>query len=282
MIRLLIILLFSICISNELEKLTYEVYFNNLKAGTASLKLSEDANQENYVLNFELRSHKYLDAIYKLRENTSMIIDRKDFFIYEINKYVRQGRKKRNYQAIFNYDTKIAHINNKITTFQKPIYDPINIIYYLRNNFQLLKNNMSFSIITKNTFKTIHMGIINEEEIISVKDKIGLPLVLKADGLAAGKGVIICNNDNELYEAIDIMVSKKKFGEAANKISVEECIKGEELSVFAICDGENYQFINSAQDHKRVFNDDKGPNTGGMGAYSPTPLYNENIKEKGN
>ena len=171
MIHLLIILLFSICTSNELEKLTYEVYFNNLKAGKASLKLSEDANKEKYVLNFELRSHKYLDAIYKLRENTSMIIDRKDFFIYEINKYVRQGRKKRNYQAIFNYDTKIAHINNKITTFQKPIYDPINIIYYLRNNFQLLKNNMSFSIITKNTFKTIHMGIINEEEII-LNDKI--------------------------------------------------------------------------------------------------------------
>ena len=77
MIRLLIILFVSICTSNELEKLTYEVYFNNLKAGKASLKLSEDANKENYVLNFELRSHKYLDAIYKLRENTSMIIDRK-------------------------------------------------------------------------------------------------------------------------------------------------------------------------------------------------------------
>ena len=177
MIRLLIILLVSICTSNELEKLTYEVYFNNLKAGKASLILSEDAHKENYILNFELRSHKYLDAIYKLRENTSMILDRKDFFIYEINKYVRQGRKKRNYQAIFNYDSKIAHINNKITTFQKPVYDPINIIYYLRNNFQLLQSNIPFSIITKNTFKTIYMGVIKEEKII-VNDKIFQAIVV--------------------------------------------------------------------------------------------------------
>ena len=120
----------------------------------------------------------------------------------------------------------------------------------------------------------------NEEEVISVKNKIGYPIVLKADGLAAGKGVIICKNDNELFLATEIMINKKKFGNAAKKISVEECIKGEELSVFAICDGENYQFINSAQDHKRIFNDDKGPNTGGMGAYSPTPLFTNELKEK--
>ena len=74
------------------------------------------------------------------------------------------------------------------------------------------------------------------------------------------------------------MINKKKFGDAARKISVEECIKGEELSIFAICDGESYQFINSAQDHKRIFNDDKGPNTGGMGAYCPTPLFTEDLK----
>ena len=120
----------------------------------------------------------------------------------------------------------------------------------------------------------------SEEEVVSIKNKIGYPIVLKADGLAAGKGVIICNNDDELFSATEIMINKKKFGNAASKISVEECIKGEELSVFAICDGENYQFINSAQDHKRIFNDDKGPNTGGMGAYSPTPLFTKDLKQK--
>ena len=119
-----------------------------------------------------------------------------------------------------------------------------------------------------------------EEEVLSIEGKIGLPLVLKADGLAAGKGVIICNNKLELNEAIDDMIYSKKFGLSSAKISVEECLKGEELSVFAICDGENYKIINSAQDHKRIFDNDKGPNTGGMGAYSPTPLFDDNLKVK--
>ena len=120
----------------------------------------------------------------------------------------------------------------------------------------------------------------SEEEILSVKGKLGLPLVLKADGLAAGKGVIICNNDNDLHNAIDDMINNRKFGKASAKVSVEECLRGEELSVFAICDGENYKIINSAQDHKRAYDNDKGPNTGGMGAYSPTPLFTDNLRKK--
>ena len=120
----------------------------------------------------------------------------------------------------------------------------------------------------------------NEEEILSLKNKLGFPMVLKADGLAAGKGVIICNNDLELNAAIDEMITNKKFGSASSKISVEECLKGEELSVFAICDGENYQIINSAQDHKRIYDNDMGPNTGGMGAYAPTPLFDGELRQK--
>ena len=120
----------------------------------------------------------------------------------------------------------------------------------------------------------------NEEEILSVEGKLGLPLVLKADGLAAGKGVMICNDRSELNKAIEDMVYSKKFGISSSKISVEECLKGEELSVFAVCDGENYKIINSAQDHKRIYDNDKGPNTGGMGAYSPTPLFSKNLKDK--
>jgi len=120
----------------------------------------------------------------------------------------------------------------------------------------------------------------NEEEILSLRNKLGFPMVLKADGLAAGKGVIICKNDLELNVAIDDMINNKKFGYASSKISVEECLKGDELSVFAICDGENYKIINSAQDHKRIYDNDMGPNTGGMGAYAPTPLFNEELRNK--
>ena len=120
----------------------------------------------------------------------------------------------------------------------------------------------------------------DSEEIWSVNRKIGLPLVLKADGLAAGKGVLICKTEEELEAAIETMLNQKKFGDAASKISVEECLYGEEVSVFAICDGDNYKIINSAQDHKRIYDNDLGPNTGGMGAYSPAPLFNEKLKYK--
>ena len=120
----------------------------------------------------------------------------------------------------------------------------------------------------------------NEEEVISVATKLGFPIVLKADGLAAGKGVIICYNQRDLDEALDIMFKDRKFGSAANRISVEECLKGQELSIFVVTDGENYKILNSAQDHKRIFEKDKGPNTGGMGAYCPSPLFDEKLREK--
>ena len=119
-----------------------------------------------------------------------------------------------------------------------------------------------------------------KDEIRSVNRKIGLPLVLKADGLAAGKGVLICKSEEELEAAMDVMLDQKKFGDASTKISVEECLYGEEVSVFAICDGENYKIINSAQDHKRIYDNDLGPNTGGMGAYCPAPLFNQDLKHK--
>ena len=120
----------------------------------------------------------------------------------------------------------------------------------------------------------------NEEEVISVATKLGFPIVLKADGLAAGKGVIICYNQLDLDEALDMMFKDRKFGSAANRISVEECLKGQELSIFVVTDGENYKILNSAQDHKRIFDNDEGPNTGGMGAYCPSPLFDEKLREK--
>ena len=120
----------------------------------------------------------------------------------------------------------------------------------------------------------------NEEDVISVSTKLGFPIVLKADGLAAGKGVIICHNQSELDNALDIMFMDKKFGKASDKLSVEECLKGEELSIFVVTDGEHYKILNSAQDHKRIFDDDKGPNTGGMGAYCPAPLFEDELRDK--
>ncbi len=107
-----------------------------------------------------------------------------------------------------------------------------------------------------------------------------LPIVVKADGLCAGKGVIIAQSKEEAKKTVEDMLSGSSFGEAGANVVVEEFLDGYELSVFAICDGKNYKVLPAAQDHKRVGDDDTGPNTGGMGAYAPTPLVNDEIYKK--
>ena len=105
-------------------------------------------------------------------------------------------------------------------------------------------------------------------------------VVVKADGLAAGKGVIVCNSTEEAISAIDTILVKKTFGEAGNKIIIEERIDGIEASYIALSDGKTAIPMATSQDHKRIFDGDKGPNTGGMGAYSPTPIIDESMGKK--
>ena len=95
------------------------------------------------------------------------------------------------------------------------------------------------------------------------------PLVLKADGLAAGKGVIICESEADAREAVDVFFNQRRFGQT--EVVLEEFLDGEELSLLALCDGENVVPLAPAQDYKRIFDGDEGPNTGGMGSYSPVP-----------
>jgi phosphoribosylamine---glycine ligase len=103
-------------------------------------------------------------------------------------------------------------------------------------------------------------------------DKKGAPLVVKADGLAAGKGVIVCETISQAREAVERILVNKEFGAAGKQIIIEECLKGEEASVLVLTDGETIVPLVSSQDHKRVFDNDQGPNTGGMGAYAPAPI----------
>ena len=106
------------------------------------------------------------------------------------------------------------------------------------------------------------------------------PVVIKADGLTAGKGVIICDSTQEALVAIDIILVKKTFGDAGNKIIIEERIDGIEASYITLCDVNITIPMASSQDHKRIYDHDRGPNTGGMGAYSPTPIINDSMAEK--
>jgi phosphoribosylamine--glycine ligase len=137
------------------------------------------------------------------------------------------------------------------------------------------------------TFYTRNFNILNSELMPSIEkeafdfiETMNLPIVVKADGLCAGKGVIIAQSKDEAKTAVSDMLSGASFGDAGTSVVVEEYLDGYELSVFAICDGENYKVLPAAQDHKRVGDGDTGPNTGGMGAYAPTPLVNDDIYKK--
>lgn len=115
------------------------------------------------------------------------------------------------------------------------------------------------------------------KEYIRVK---GAPIVVKADGLAAGKGVILCRNENEAYAAINHMMIEGMFGDAGGEVVIEEFMVGEEASFFALVDGENALPLVAAQDHKAVFDGDEGPNTGGMGAYTPAPVVDDAMAQR--
>jgi phosphoribosylamine--glycine ligase len=115
------------------------------------------------------------------------------------------------------------------------------------------------------------------ERAKSYLEMVGAPAVVKADGLAAGKAAIVCHTLKEAYEAVDRIMVRKEFGGAGDQIVVESCLVGEEASMIAFTDGRTIAVVPSSQDHKPVYDGDKGPNTGGMGAYSPAPVITEEL-----
>jgi phosphoribosylamine--glycine ligase len=127
-----------------------------------------------------------------------------------------------------------------------------------------------------------HVLLDSHEEAVAALAATSYPTVLKADGLAAGKGVILCDDEAEAREALDVYFTERRFG--ATAVVMEEFLEGEELSLLALCDGENVVPLSPAQDYKRIFDGDEGPNTGGMGSYSPVPGFGaaevEEIVEK--
>ncbi|MGI6549719.1 MAG: phosphoribosylamine--glycine ligase [Syntrophomonadales bacterium] len=156
-------------------------------------------------------------------------------------------------------------------------------IFGPRRNAAILEGSKVF---TKNLFKKY--GIPSADfgsfsDINEARDYLrekGTPIVVKADGLAAGKGVVVAMDEKTALAALDMIMLDKAFGKAGLEVVIEECLQGVEVSVFALCDGKNVVPMVAAQDHKRVFDGDQGPNTGGMGAYSPPPFYTPDLHQQ--
>jgi phosphoribosylamine--glycine ligase len=122
----------------------------------------------------------------------------------------------------------------------------------------------------------VFTSYLHAEEYIRVK---GMPIVIKADGLAAGKGVFVATTIEEATHALKVILKDRVFGDAGNRVVIEQCLQGEEASYMVFTDGETIVPMASSQDHKRIFENDEGPNTGGMGAYSPAPVITEEMEK---
>lgn len=146
----------------------------------------------------------------------------------------------------------------------------------------MLEGSKSFSkeFMIKNDIPTAkYKEYTDLKEAISEIDSFGYPVVIKADGLAAGKGVVIAKDKEESIKTLKEMMNDKKFGSAGEKIVVEEFLKGIETSILAFVDNNTIVPMESAKDHKKVYNNEEGPNTGGMGTFSPSNIYDKNLSE---
>ncbi|MBN2102539.1 phosphoribosylamine--glycine ligase [bacterium] len=151
------------------------------------------------------------------------------------------------------------------------VFGPSKEAAVLEGSKAFTKNFLSKYNIPTSDYQTFD----NSEEAVQYIHDNQPPYVLKADGLAAGKGVLICQNRSEAFQGIEDIMEAKKFGDAGNRLVIEEYMEGEEASILAITDGERFVTLPAAQDHKAVFEGDKGPNTGGMGAYAPAPVVDD-------
>ncbi len=156
------------------------------------------------------------------------------------------------------------------------------LIFGARRNAAIIEASKAFSkdLMKKYGVPTAAYDVFTEiEPAVAFIDRVGVPIVIKADGLAAGKGVIIAQNRDEAVAAVTDMLSGNSFGSAGSRVVIEEFLVGEEASFLAFTDGKAIIPLASAQDHKAVFDGDKGPNTGGMGAYSPAPVVTPAIHD---
>jgi phosphoribosylamine--glycine ligase len=169
--------------------------------------------------------------------------------------------------------------NGVVDVFKKKglkIFGPCQSAAQLESSKEFAKDFMTKYKIPTAFYKTFTKL---DDAHLYIKEK-GAPIVIKADGLAAGKGVIVALTEHEAHQAVDSMLESNEFGEAGARVVIEEFLEGEEASFIVMSDGNTIFPMASSQDHKRLLNKDEGPNTGGMGAYSPAPIIDESLHNK--
>lgn len=166
-------------------------------------------------------------------------------------------------------------IEDALTTAGFPVFGPSKNAARIEGDKVFSKNLMRKYNIPTAGYEVFGNG--EKEKAVEYVKNGKFPVVIKASGLAAGKGVLICNNAQEALEAIETCMVDKKFGDSGDNIVIEEFMEGEEASIFALTDGEDYYILPAAQDHKRIYDNDEGPNTGGMGAYAPAPVITNEL-----
>ncbi|HSD05103.1 MAG TPA: phosphoribosylamine--glycine ligase [Nitrosopumilaceae archaeon] len=193
--------------------------------------------------------------------------------VEEIDKLAKFASEK-NCLTVVGPEVPLSHgIVDEFTRQNLRIFGPTKNAAQLESSKVWAKNFMR-----RNQILTARFEIFDSaKEAREYAKSVDFPLVVKADGLAAGKGVIVCNDSDDAVSAIDKMLVEKSFGSAGSKIILEERIDGVEASYIALSDGYTAIPMATSQDHKRIYDDDKGPNTGGMGAYSPTPVIDDSL-----
>lgn len=232
-----------------------------------------------HCLAWKLAQSKLVDKIYCAPGNggTASIAENVDIAADDINQLLKFSLGKKIDLTVVGPEIPlVAGIVDEFQEAGLKIFGPSQALSFLEGSKIFAKELMRKYGIPTADFKVFSQP---QDAKAYIKER-NTPLVIKADGLAAGKGVFVTGGSQEALSAIDTIMVEKRFGASGEKVLIEECLQGEELSLLILSDGETIVPLASAQDHKRAFDNDRGPNTGGMGAYSPAPLVNESDLEK--
>ena len=230
------------------------------------------AGGREHALSWKLSTSEKIDQVYAAPGNGGTL-QNVELSVTDIEGLAKFAQEKNCFTVVGPEDPLAAGIVDAFVEKGLPIFGPSKNAAKLESSKIWAKEFMK-----RNSIPTADFEIFDDaqkaKDFVKSYEK---PVVIKADGLAAGKGVIVCKNKDEANDAIDTILTKKSFGDAGSKIIIEERIDGVEASYIALCDGKIGIPMATSQDHKRVFDNDEGPNTGGMGAYSPTPIIDERL-----